>query len=245
MEQLRDPQTGCPWDVKQTYETIAPYTIEEACEVADAIARKNMTDLREELGDLLLQVVFHAQIAKENGQFCFDDVVQAICDKMIRRHPHVFGDAARDEFSPQTWETLKAAEKPPTNERTLANIPPALPALMQAQKVQKKAARVGFDWADAPPILAKIREEIQELEETLVQQEPTERVREELGDLLFAVVNLARHLKLDAETALRAATAKFVQRFEYIEDALAASGKTPAQSNLEEMETLWLEAKKQ
>jgi MazG family protein len=245
MARLRDPEKGCPWDVEQNFSTIAPYTIEEAYEVAEAIAKGDMGELRDELGDLLLQVVFHAQMASEAGDFTFEDVVQSICDKMIRRHPHVFADAQikSAEAQVENWETIKAQErKDKKNERTLANIPAALPALMRAQKLQSRAARVGFDWPDTQGVIAKIKEELAEVEAAITSGD-AKHTEEELGDLLFAVTNLARFVGADAETALRGTNAKFTRRFEYIEDALAVHNRSVKEASLDEMETLWNKAK--
>jgi len=245
MAALRAPETGCPWDVEQTFETIAPYTIEEAYEVADAIERKDFSDLKDELGDLLLQVVYHARMAEEDGHFAFDDVVASICDKMIRRHPHVFGsDEERANFDPEGfWERMKAQEKSGNSsgdESVLSGVPLALPALVRAIKLQNKAARVGFDWPSMEPVLDKIREEIGELEDATNLENPSrEKISEEYGDLLFVVANLGRHLQVDAEDALRRANAKFIRRFGQIEDLLKAKGKTPEQSDLKEMDALW------
>lgn len=244
MAQLRNPNGGCPWDLEQNFATIAPYTIEEAYEVADAIARTDMTALREELGDLLLQVVFHAQMAREAGAFSFDDVVSAICNKMIARHPHVFGDARIADAQAQTdnWEMLKQQErKTKQKEGVLADVPLALPALMRAEKLQKRAARVGFDWPDVSFVYDKINEELDEVKEA---QSP-QHIAEEIGDVLFVMANLARHHKVDPEEALRRANAKFERRFAYIEAQLAARGKHCEESSLEEMDALWNEAKKQ
>lgn len=251
MRRLRDPVNGCSWDVAQTFYTIAPYTIEEAYEVADAIERGTPADLCDELGDLLLQVVFHARMAEEAGLFDFAAIASSIAEKMIRRHPHIFGedgpksaDAVR-----ATWETLKAAErsekahKSARPESVLDDVGLAFPALMRAEKLQKRAARVGFDWGAPEPVLAKIAEEIGELGEEMRQGAPIERLTDELGDVLFAVVNLARHLKIDPETALRGTNAKFERRFRYMEEKLLAQGKRPAESSLEDMEALWVEAK--
>lgn len=251
MRRLRDPVNGCSWDVDQTFATIAPYTIEEAYEVADAIERASPADLCDELGDLLLQVVFHARMAEEAGLFDFAAVASGIAEKMIRRHPHIFGedgpksaDAVR-----ATWETLKAAErsekaqKSDRPESVLDDVGLAFPALMRAEKLQKRAARVGFDWGAPEPVLAKIAEEIGELGEEMRQGAEIERLTDELGDVLFAVVNLARHLKIDPETALRGANAKFERRFRYMEEKLRAQGKRPAESSLDDMEALWVEAK--
>ncbi len=243
MRQLRDPVTGCPWDIEQSFATIAPYTIEEAHEVADAIERQAWPELPGELGDLLLQVVFHSQMAAEAGLFDFDDVTTAICDKMIARHPHVFGTESREKTSEQQtadWEKIKAAERGPA--RVLDGVALGLPALTRAVKLQKRAARVGFDWPSTDEVVAKIAEEAAELVEardTLTAAE----VHEEFGDLMFVMANLARHLNVDPEAALRAANAKFSRRFGRIEDWLAEDGKTPDQSDLAEMDALWNRAK--
>ncbi len=247
MVRLRDPQNGCPWDREQTYATIVPYTIEEAYEVADAIAREDWAELRDELGDLLFQVVFHSQIAKEEGRFDFNKVAQGITEKMTRRHPHVFADASYADAAEQTaaWERLKAAEKaqPPTG--TLDGVPLALPALTRAVKLQKKASKVGFDWGALEPILAKIQEEIGEIRHEIATQAPKERLADELGDVLFAVANLARHLQLDPEAALRGTNRKFERRFRQIEHWLAEQGRTPTEATLEEMDGLWERAKRE
>lgn len=249
MEALRTPETGCPWDVKQTFDTIAPYTLEEAYEVADAIERSDFDDLKEELGDLLLQVVYHSQMAREDGYFTFDDVVQAISEKMIRRHPHVFGtDEERANFDPDGfWERIKAEEKsgkPTQDKSVLDGVPLALPALVRAIKLQNKAARVGFDWPDMEPVLDKIREEIGELEDATNLENPSrEKITEEYGDLLFIVANLGRHLQVDPEDVLRKANAKFIRRFGGVEQKLKARGKTPDQSDLAEMDAFWDEVK--
>ena len=247
MARLRDPVHGCPWDVEQTFATVAPYTVEEAYEVADAVERGHMADLREELGDLLLQVVFHSRMAEELGAFRFEDVATAIADKMERRHPHVFGGASHRDSAAQTaaWETQKAAEraaKGAANAGVLADVPAGLPALTRAVKLTKRAARVGFDWAQASTVIAKLREETDELEAELPGADPA-LIREELGDLLFVCANLARKLDVDPEDALRGANAKFTRRFGHIEATLAAAGRTPEQSNLAEMDELWNEAK--
>jgi len=243
MRRLRDPQTGCPWDIAQDFASIAPYTIEEAHEVADVIARQAWEELQGELGDLLLQTVYHAQMADEAGLFGFDDVVRAISDKMVARHPHVFGSESRNKSAEQQtadWERIKAAERGPA--RVLDGVALGLPALTRAVKLQKRAARVGFDWPSTDEVVAKIAEEAAELveaRETLTEAE----VAEEFGDLLFVMANLARHLKVDPEAALRAANAKFTRRFGRIEDWLAEGGKTPAESDLAEMDALWNRAK--
>ncbi len=256
MAALRTPQTGCPWDLAQDFSTIAPYTLEEAYEVADAIARGDLADLREELGDLLLQVVFHARMAQEQGAFDFGDVVASITEKLIRRHPHVFGDER--QHTPQAveglWERIKAQEKEEkaarnggnATEGALAGVPVTLPALTRALKLQNKASQVGFDWNDPRAVLRKIREEADEIEAELDRPEfDAAAVAAEAGDLLFAVVNLLRHLRADPETVLRATNRKFERRFAAIERALAARGKSPAEATLAEMDALWDEAKAQ
>jgi len=247
MARLRDPETGCPWDIEQTFATIAPYTLEEAHEVADAIHREAWDELRGELGDLLLQVVFHSRMASEAGLFGFADVVAAISDKMVARHPHVFGDDSRDKTAEQQtrdWEALKARERGAAKggARVLDGVALALPALTRAVKLQNRAARVGFDWPSTGDVLDKLVEEAREVVEardTLTQAE----LAEEMGDLLFVMANLARHLKVDPESALRAANAKFTRRFARIEDWLAETGRGPAQSDLAEMDALWNRAK--
>ena len=251
MAALRTPNTGCPWDLEQNFKTIAPYTLEEAYEVADAIARDDLADLREELGDLLLQVVFHARMAQEQNAFDFGDVVEAITQKLIRRHPHVFADAQGKtaEAVKGLWDRIKAEEKQqkgqaPTGAQNsaLAGVPLALPALTRALKLQDKAGKVGFDWSDPRAVLAKIREEADEIEAALGAGDRNETAAE-VGDLLFAVTNLARHLGADPESTLRAANLKFERRFASIEKALAARGKTPKDATLAEMDVLWNEAK--
>jgi ATP diphosphatase len=252
MARLRDPERGCPWDLEQDFSTIAPYTIEEAYEVADAIARDDMADLESELGDLLLQVVYHSQMAKDAGQFDFEAVARRIADKMVRRHPHVFGDAKVADASAQTraWEETKANERrhragargEPMS--VLDDIPVALPALTRAAKLQRRAARVGFDWPEASQVLDKIAEEISEVRAELQGGGSPERLRDELGDLLFAAVNLARHLEVDAEAALRQANGKFERRFRAIERALATQGRRPEDATLAELEALWQAAKR-
>lgn len=258
MARLRDPQNGCPWNLKQSYATIVPYTLEEAYEVADAIERGDFDHLREELGDLLFQVVYYAQLAREEGRFEFDAVVDGITNKLIRRHPHVFPDgdlygepdpAKLEEAAvKQRWEELKAEERAakaaePVQLSLLDDVPNALPALSRAAKLQKRASQVGFDWADALPVVDKVREELDEVLEAMAGGD-TEAQAEEVGDLLFVVVNLARKLKVDPETALRAANAKFERRFRYIETALRDQGRTLEDSNLEEMDELWGAAKR-
>ncbi|CUJ32212.1 Nucleoside triphosphate pyrophosphohydrolase [Cognatishimia activa] len=246
MRRLRDPKTGCPWDIEQDFSTIAPYTIEEAYEVADAIEREAWDELKGELGDLLFQSVFHAQMAAEKGLFEFDDVADTMSDKMVARHPHVFGDESRDKSADQQtkdWETIKAAERAGKAQKgTLDGVAVGLPALLRAVKLQKRAARVGFDWPDTSHVLDKIVEESQELVEArddLTQAE----VEEEFGDLLFVMANLARHMGVEPEGALRSANAKFTRRFEKVEEKLADRGKSPVQSDLAEMDALWDEAK--
>jgi len=246
MQKLRDPIDGCPWDLQQDFASIAPYTIEEAYEVADAIERENMDDLRDELGDLLLQTVFHAQLAAEAGAFGFDDVVQAVCDKMVRRHPHVFGNKKTITAAAQTrsWEQQKAKER---NEKgatgLLDDIPVALPASQRAVKLQTRAARVGFDWPNLEPVFAKLQEEIEELQEVLRTDKSSIKIEKELGDILFVCMNLSRKLDVNPDAALRQTNRKFVTRFQYIEQALMKLGKTPDTSTLEEMDRLWDEAK--
>jgi ATP diphosphatase len=248
MAALRTPGSGCPWDLQQTFQTIAPYTLEEAYEVADAIARGNLDDLKDELGDLLLQVAFHARMAEEQGAFAFADVVEAVTAKLIRRHPHVFADAdgRTAEAVKGLWERIKTAEKAERGEAgptgALAGIPVALPALSRALKLQDKAGRVGFDWNDPRSVLAKIREEADEIQAELDNSDKV-NAADEVGDLLFAVVNLARHLGADPEGILRQTNLKFERRFEAIERALAARGKTPKDASLAEMDALWDEAK--
>src|SRR5262245_4784668 len=247
MAALRTPGSGCPWDLQQTFETIAPYTIEEAYEVADAIARGDLVDLREELGDLLLQVVFHARMAQEQGSFDFGGVVEGITQKLIRRHPHVFGDQqGLDARAVEgLWQRIKSEEKaakPAREEGALAGVPVNLPALTRALKLQQKAGKVGFDWNDPLAVLAKIREEADEIEAAIRSGERNEAAAE-TGDLLFAVVNLARHLDADPEAVLRTTNQKFERRFASIERALAARAKTPGESTLAEMDALWNEAK--
>jgi len=259
MAALRTPVTGCPWDLEQSFDTIAPYTIEEAYEVADAIERGDISDLRDELGDLLLQVVFHARLAEEQGSFKFDDVVLAITSKLIRRHPHVFGNL--QNLTPEEvkglWADIKAQEKADKvaerkaagleaaseNTSLLADIPYNLPALIRAEKLQAKASKVGFDWNDARLVLEKIREETGEIEDALASKDQT-NIEEEIGDLLFVVANLARHLSVNPEDALRKANLKFVRRFNYIENNMKLLGKDIKDANLEEMEHFWNEARK-
>ena len=258
MAALRTPKTGCPWDLEQSFETIAPYTIEEAYEVIDAIERGDMVDLKDELGDLLLQVVFHARIAEEAKLFAFPDIVEAITKKLIRRHPHVFGN--KDAQSPAAvktlWDDIKAEEKAERRAArkaagytesevpasVLSGVPEALPALTRAEKIQSKASKVGFDWNDPLVVLDKIEEETAEIKDAMASGSNSE-ITEEIGDLLFAVVNLARHLKIDPEQALRSANNKFSKRFNYIEHSLEAKNQPIKDTTLDEMEALWQEAK--
>ena len=251
MAQLRDPGTGCPWDVQQDFASIAPYTIEEAYEVADAIARGDIADLLDELGDLLLQVVFHARIAEEAGHFDFTAVAAAISDKLVRRHPHVFGDQGKISAATQSasWESLKAAERAANAaakgrpESVLDGVPLPFPALLRAYKLQRRAARVGFDWPELAPVAAKVEEEWAELTAEIDNAGDQARLTEEVGDLLFAVVNLARHLEIDPEAALRAGNAKFERRFRAVEDGFREKGRQMAAASLEDMEVLWNAAK--
>lgn len=243
MRRLRDQNSGCPWDLEQTFATIAPYTIEEAYEVADAIERKEWDELKGELGDLLFQSVFHAQMAEEAGLFTFDEVADGMSDKMVARHPHVFGDESRDKSPEQQtrdWETIKAAERAEKAETgVLDGVALGLPALLRAVKLQKRAARVGFDWPTTDEVMDKLREEMDELREA----EDDDHRFEEFGDLLFVMANLGRHMGIDPEAALRAANGKFTRRFRSIEAALAKDGRRPEDSNLEEMDRLWDAAK--
>ena len=242
MRRLRDPENGCPWDIEQTFDTIAPYTIEEAYEVADAIERKDWPELEGELGDLLLQTVYHTAMGEEDGNFSFQSVVCAISNKMVARHPHVFGDESRDKSAEQQtrdWEAIKAAERANKKQGgALEGVAVGLPSLLRAYKLQNRAARVGFDWPSTDQVIDKIQEEAAELVEA--RDELThEEMTEEFGDLMFVMANLARHLKIEPEEALRAANAKFTRRFEGVEAKLAEIGKTPAQSDLAEMDALW------
>jgi MazG family protein len=255
MARLRDPDSGCPWDRDQTFASIAPYTIEEAYEVADAIARDDLGALKDELGDLLLQVVYHAQMASEQSRFDFGDVVSGITEKMIRRHPHVFSDPGLREsvLTTPMWERIKAKEKAARGEAVkgslLDDVPVALPALTRAVKLQKRAAQLGFDWPSLAPVLAKAEEEIGELKSAIAAQdgghdgEAARAVKEEFGDLLFVITNIARHLGIDPESGLRDANVKFMRRFARIEAALAREGRKPEDATLEEMDRLWDEAK--
>lgn len=252
MAALRTPVTGCPWDVEQTFQTIAPYTIEEAYEVADAVERGDLGDLRDELGDLLLQVVYHARMAEEQGSFAFADVVDAISRKMVRRHPHVFGNAATRAAMDMNgfWDRIKAEEKASKRdgaaeqkpESLLDAVPANLPALARAVKLQHRAAKIGFDWTTIAPVLEKLKEEIGELEAAIAAgDEP--HIHEEFGDMLFVLANLARHLKLDPDAALRSANAKFDRRFRHVEARLRCDGRPAAEVRLEEMDVWWNEAK--
>lgn len=260
MARLRDPQRGCPWDLEQSFETIAPYTIEESYEVADAIERRDYPALRDELGDLLFQVVFHSQMAREQGSFEFDDVVTAICDKMERRHPHVFGSQLSgtglsgigssgtgriDSAAAQTvaWEEQKRQEREQSGASVLADVPLALPALTRANKLGKRAAQVGFEWPDVAGALDKLNEELGELRQELGEQAGEAAIADELGDVLFCVVNVCRYLQVDPETALRGANAKFERRFGYVERRLREQGRSAREATLEEMDKLWDEGK--
>ena len=250
MARLRDPEHGCPWDIEQTFATIAPYTIEEAYEVADAIERGDMTELKDELGDLLLQVVYHSRMAEEAGDFAFAEVAEAISDKMVRRHPHVFGAEQVKDAEGQTvrWEAIKAAERAAKGQGqaeqsgALHGIPVGMPALTRAAKLTRRAARVGFDWPSTDEVLDKLREEVGELEVEIAAGD-VEKARAELGDLMFVCANLARKLEIEPEAALRAANAKFERRFAHIERRLAEQGSSPEASTLAEMDALWDEAK--
>jgi nucleoside triphosphate diphosphatase len=247
MAALRDPTTGCPWDKEQTFDTIAPYTIEEAYEVADSIANRDFPALPDELGDLLFQVVYHARMAEEAGWFGFADVARSISDKMVRRHPHVFGDVAARDAAEQTaaWEVQKHAERAARRESgTLAGVPVGLPALTRAEKLTKRAARVGFDWPDAAAVLDKLDEEIGELKAELAERDPA-RLTDEVGDLLFVLANLARKLELDPETCLRHANDKFQRRFNAMERAFARDGRDLTGETLEAMEAKWREVKRE
>lgn len=241
MRRLREPEHGCPWDREQTFKTIAPYTIEEAYEVADAIERNAISELPDELGDLLLQVVYHAQMAAEAGDFSWNDVVAAITDKMIRRHPHVFGDWATEDFVAGSWEKLKAEEratKGEVRESALDGVPTGLPGMTRAVKLQKRAARVGFDWPDIGGVIDKIREESAELAEA-VRNDDADAIEDEYADLLFVMANLGRHLKLDPEKALRRVNAKFERRFRAVELAIKTDGKGIEDASLDEMDAHW------
>ena len=247
MRRLRDPQTGCPWDIEQDFASIAPYTIEEAYEVADAIEREAWDEMEGELGDLLLQTVYFTQMGEEVGHFSFQSVVRAISDKMVARHPHVFGDESRDKSAEQQtadWETIKAAERSgKAQSGALDGVAANLPALLRAYKLQKRAARVGFDWPDASHVLDKITEEAGELAEARETMTQTE-IEEEFGDMLFVIANLGRHLKIDPEAALRATNAKFIRRFRAVEERAAEQGRDMRDMELEELDELWERAKR-
>lgn len=249
MAKLRDPEGGCPWDIKQTYKTIVPYTLEEAYEVAETIERENYDELKDELGDLLFQVVFYCQLAKEEGRFEFKDVVESICEKLTRRHPHVFGDKdfSTDEQVKGNWEAEKAKERQQKGEESLLdNVPENLPALTRSNKLQKRCATVGFEWPDVTGAMAKVKEEIEEVEQELhAETVDQEALGEEIGDLFFALVNVSRYLKHNPESLLRAANRKFERRFREVERRTIESGKTLEESSLEEMDALWNEVKKQ
>ena len=249
MATLRDPDKGCAWDIEQTFATIAPYTVEEAYEVADAIQRDDMDDLRDELGDLLLQVVFHSQMAKDAGLFDFDSVAGGICEKMIRRHPHVFSDLQFESVAQQKahWEMLKAEERENkgggSDTSALDGVAVTLPAVVRAEKIQKRAARVGFDWPDSNGVFDKLAEEVEELREAIDTGDQG-AMRDELGDLLFTVVNLSRHLDISPEAALRQSTAKFERRFRHVESSLADGGRKLANTDSNTLEQYWRQAKK-
>ncbi len=247
MQRLRDPQSGCPWDIEQTFHSIAPYTVEEAYEVADAIERSDMKELAEELGDLLFQVVFHAQMAEEQGLFRFNDIVTAISEKLIRRHPHVFGDAniASAEEQTSAWEEHKARERQQKgNQSSLDGIAKTLPGLTRAAKLQKRAAKVGFDWDAIEPIFDKLAEETQELKTELEQNATWDRVEDEIGDMLFTVVNIARHTQIDPELAIRRANAKFEARFKHMENVVKLAGESLDELTIERLEFYWAQAKR-
>lgn len=247
MATLRQPDKGCPWDKEQTFATIAPYTVEEAYEVADAIERNNLNALKDELGDLLFQIVFHSRMAEEQHAFVFGDVVDAICDKMERRHPHVFADHRIDSADEQTiaWEEHKKRERQANkpDASALDDVPVALPALTRAAKLGKRASSVGFEWPDVQGALSKLEEEVGEVHAAIAAAAPSAQLEDELGDVLFCVVNVCRHLKIDPEAALRRTNAKFERRFRYVEAGLRRIGRTPEQATLAEMDALWDEAK--
>lgn len=251
MARLRDPQGGCPWDIQQTFATIVPHTIEEAYEVAEAIELGDIAQIKDELGDLLFQVVFYAQIGAEAGHFDFNAIAQGIADKMIRRHPHVFGSATIDTAEQQVvaWEALKAGERQgktdTPRQSALDGVSTTLPALTRALKLQKRAGRVGFDWPEVAPVFDKVAEEVVEIKHEMIDGSDPQRLRDEVGDLLFSCVNLARKLDVDPETALRAANRKFERRFHAVEAALADQGRSPADATLDEMDALWEAAKRQ
>ncbi|MCW8196468.1 nucleoside triphosphate pyrophosphohydrolase [Proteobacteria bacterium 005FR1] len=254
MARLREPETGCPWDLKQSYQSIAPSTIEEAYEVVDTIERKDYVHLKEELGDLLFQVVFYAQLGKEDGHFTFEDIAAGITDKLLRRHPHVFPDGTLEsrvapdkEFTEaevkQQWEQIKKSERSEKGHKgTLSDVPAALPSIARAYKLQQRAGLVGFDWPDHHGVSEKLREEVGELEEAIASGDK-EAMAAELGDTLFCLINLARHLKIDPDSALRACNRRFTERFEYLEGELNARGKSPQEADMDEMELLWQQAK--
>ena len=253
MSRLRDPKNGCPWDIEQTFETIAPFTIEEAYEVHEAISNHNYDNLKDELGDLLLQIVFHSKIAEELQLFCFDEVVESICEKMVERHPHVFGHEKIKTVDEQlaSWEDIKAKERETKSENqsellsALSGVSVAYPALLRAEKLQKRAARVGFDWKETEPVLNKLDEEVSELKEVLNENCEKSRLEEELGDILFTCVNLARHINIDPETALHKANRKFIQRFQHVETLLKKEMNIkPENADFSELEERWKRAKK-
>lgn len=249
MEQLRHPETGCPWDTQQTFQTIVPYTLEEAYEVADAIEFGTMDDVKDELGDLLFQVIFYAQLGKEQGHFDFEAIAENVSDKLVRRHPHVFADAQVDSTDAvkERWEQIKQKEREAKGEidkSTLANIPKGMGPLIKAHKIQKRCAKVGFDWPDLPPVFDKISEEVDEIKDELNQDVPSkERLTEEVGDLFFSVVNLARHLGVDSDAALRVANNKFEKRFRQVENTLHQQDKLPNEVSLDELESIWQKVK--
>jgi len=249
MQALRHPRTGCSWDKAQTFETIIPYTIEEAYEVAEAIARNDMQDLCDELGDLLLQVVYHAQMAKEMNQFSFDDVVVAICEKMIRRHPHVFGADIQVKQGKQDWEQFKQQERLAKgmlqhDDSALANVAEGLPALIRARKLQKNAAKVNFDWPDVNDVMIKLKEEVSELSEVINMKQSNARIEEEMGDVLFSVINLCRHVNIDADVALQKANSKFERRFRLVETLVLEQDKQMADLDEAQLDLYWVQAKK-
>ena len=253
MSRLRDPKNGCPWDIEQTFETIAPFTIEEAYEVHEAISNNNYDNLKDELGDLLLQIVFHSKIAEELQLFCFDEVVESICEKMVERHPHVFGHEKIKTVDEQlaSWEDIKAKERETKSENqsellsALSGVSVAYPALLRAEKLQKRAARVGFDWKETEPVLNKLDEEVSELKEVLNENCEKSRLEEELGDILFTCVNLARHININPETALHKANRKFIQRFQHVETLLKNElNIKPENADFSELEARWKRAKK-
>ncbi len=247
MKQLRDPETGCPWDKKQDFNSLIPYTLEEAYEVIDAIERDDMQDLKSELGDLLFQVVFHAQVAEEKGLFDFEQVAESVADKLVRRHPHVFSDVvyANEAEQKKAWEAFKASErkvKEVENHTILSGVAKNLPALVQCKKIQDRAANHGFDWSEVPPVFDKVLEELDEVKEAWESGNP-QHIEEEIGDLLLIAVNLARHMHVDPEQALKKSTRKFTQRFEYIEQKIQQSGRAVNKCELAELDALWNEAK--